>query len=97
MEGEADRKASFSYSVGYFDGKKDHIIVANEVGFITDKPRGNDLHGWTELLYVYGHPSFPDRSLAELTKDEWDQYLKSIEDIDPFKTLADFLKKQKTK
>ncbi len=67
MQGETDRRAIFSFAVGYFDGEKDHIFVADEEGFIIDEPRGDNLHGWTELLYIYGHPSFPGRSLAELS------------------------------
>ena len=69
MQGEADRRAIFSFAVGYFDGEKDHIFVADEEGFIIDEPRGDNLHGWTELLYIYGHPSFPGRSLAELNDE----------------------------
>lgn len=91
MRGEADRRAIFSFAAGYFDGEKDHIFVANEEGFITDEPRGDNLHGWTELLYVYGHPSFPGRSLAELSDSEWQEYLAAIEDVDVFAKVRDYL------
>ena len=70
MNGESDRRALFSYAIGYFDGHTDHIFVANEEGFITEKPQGDNLHGWTELLYIYGHPRYPGKSLAELTDAE---------------------------
>ena len=96
MHGETDRRAIFSFAVGYFDGTKDHIFVADEEGFITDKPRGNNLHGWTELLYIYGHPSFPGRSLAELNDSEWQGYLTAIEDVDAFVLLRDYLSSKKT-
>ncbi len=82
MQGEIDRRAIFSFAVDYFDGEKDHIFVADEEGFIIDEPRGNNLHGWTELLYIYGHPSFPGRSLAELNDEEWKEYLAAIEAVD---------------
>ena len=91
MQGETDRRAIFSFVVGYFDGAKDHIFVANEEGFITDEPRGDNLHGWTELLYIYGHPSFPGRSLAELNDEEWKEYLAAIETVDGFVMLRDYL------
>lgn len=91
MSGEPDRRAIFSYAIGYFDGHTDHVMVADEEGFITQKPRGDNLHGWTELLYVYGHPSYPDKSLAELTDTEWSDYLKQIEDVDPFALLKNHL------
>ena len=96
MQDETDRRAIFSFAVGYFDGTKDHIFVADEEGFITDKPRGNNLHGWTELLYIYGHPSFQGRSLAELNDSEWQEYLTAIEDVDAFVLLRDYLSSKKT-
>lgn len=96
MQDETDRRAIFSFAVGYFDGTEDHIFVADEEGFITDKPRGNNLHGWTELLYIYGHPSFPGRSLAELNDSEWQEYLTAIEDVDAFVLLRDYLSSKKT-
>ena len=91
MANEKDRRAIFSYAVAYYDGKKDKVLVANEVGFITNKPKGTNLHGWTDLLYVYGHPTFPNKSLAELDNKEWKEYLKSIEDVDPFSLLKKYL------
>lgn len=93
MQGETDRRAIFSFAVGYFDGVKDHFFVADEEGFITDSARGSNLHGWTELLYIYGHPSFPGRSLAELSDEEWGRYLAAIAEVDPFIMLRDYLKK----
>ena len=91
MQGETDRRAIFSFAVGYFDGEKDHIFVADEEGFIIDEPRGDNLHGWTELLYIYGHPSFPGRSLAELNDEEWKEYLAAIEAVDGFAMVRDYL------
>ena len=91
MQDETDRRAIFSFAVGYFDGGKDHIFVADEEGFIIDEPRGDNLHGWTELLYIYGHPSFPGRSLAELNDEEWKEYLAAIEAVDGFAMVRDYL------
>lgn len=91
MAGEIDRRAVFSFGLGYFDGASDTILTADEVGFITDEPRGDNLHGWTELLYVYGYDTFPGRSLAELDDDEWQEYLASIEEVDVFAKLRDYL------
>ena len=94
MADERDRRAIFSYAVAYYDGKKDKVLVANEVGFITNEPKGTNLHGWTDLLYVYGHPAFPGKSLAELDDVEWKEYLESIEDVDPFSLLKKYLRNE---
>ena len=91
MQDETDRRAIFSFAVGYFDSEKDHIFVADEEGFIIDEPRGDNLHGWTELLYIYGNPSFPGRSLAELNDEEWKEYLAAIETVDGFVMVRDYL------
>ena len=92
MQGETDRRALFFFLAGWLcDGEKDHIFIADEEGFIIDEPRGDNLHGWTELLYIYGHPSFPSRSLAELNDEEWKEYLTAIEDVDAFVVLRDYL------
>ena len=91
MQDETDRRAIFSFAVGYFDGGKDHIFVADEEGFIIDEPRGDNLHGWTVPLYIYGHPSFPGRSLAELNDEEWKEYLAAIEAVDGFAMVRDYL------
>ena len=91
MQGETDRRALFSFAVGYFDGEKDHIFVADEEWFIIDEPRGDNLHGWTELLYIYGHPRFPGRSLAELNDEKWKEYLTAIEAVDGFVMVRDYL------
>lgn len=93
MKDESDKRARFSYGVGYYDGKKDHIFTADEEGFIVDEPRGDNLHGWTELLYVYGYKTFPKKSLAELDDNEWQEYLDDIENIDIFKILCDYIQK----
>jgi len=91
MHDEEDRRAIFSLAIGYYDGEKDVVMSADEVGFITDEPKGENLHGWTELLYVYGHPSFPGKSLAELSDEQWDEYLTAISTIDPFAMLKKHL------
>lgn len=39
MSGESDRRATFSYAIGYFDGHNDHVMVVDEEGLITQEPR----------------------------------------------------------
>lgn len=47
MADEKDRRAIFSFAVGYYDGKEDEVFTADEVGFITQESRGDNLRGWT--------------------------------------------------
>jgi XTP/dITP diphosphohydrolase len=78
MQPKDDRTAIFVTSLGYFDGREDHIVLSEEVGFITPGRQGKNLHGWGELVSIYGHESFPGRSLAELNEPEWESYLARI-------------------
>ena len=79
VEGKKDRKASFVTVLGYFDGRKKHFFLETEEGFLSKEPRGTNLRGWTDLLYIYGHKSHPRKTLAEYDDEEWSAYLASLE------------------
>jgi len=87
MHGVDNREALFVTSLGYFDGRDEHIIQTREKGFLTTAEQGNNLRGWTNLLYIYGHESYPDKSLAQLDDTEWDNYLKIVTRDDAFALL----------
>ena len=90
MEGMEDRRANFVSVLAYFDGEKDHYFYDYEKGFLINEEKGSNIRGWTEILYIYGRETFPDRSLAELNDQEWESYLIDIEKndfIEEFKTF----------
>lgn len=91
MSGEVDRRAQFVTSIGYYDGRDKHYLYYEEQGFLVSKPQGDNLRGWTELLHLYGHSLFPGRSLAELTDDEWGQYLAFLAEQDALSQLQPIL------
>jgi non-canonical purine NTP pyrophosphatase (RdgB/HAM1 family) len=78
LRDKQDRTAEFTTTVGYFDGVNDHIFEVKERGFLTTERQGENLRGWTELMYIYGHDNFPGRSLASLDDDDWQKYLDVI-------------------
>lgn len=80
LAGKTDRSADFITSLGYYDGMKDVFFQAREEGFLLTQPRGNNLRGWTELMYIYGHKSLPSKSLAEYMDEEWSAYLSELSD-----------------
>ena len=82
MLGNKDRTAKFISVLGFWDGKQEHYFIEEEVGFLHDRVSGNNDRGWSELMYIYGYPMFPDRSLAELNDEEWQRYLREIEKSD---------------
>jgi len=85
MANKKDRKAEFITSLGYFDGRDDSFFQTKEEGFLLEEPRGDNLRGWNELLYVYGYKNLPGKSLAEYTDKEWDAYLEVLNDDDVMK------------
>lgn len=82
MQGKQDRRAEFITSLGYFDGRDDLFFQTKEEGFLLEVPKGDNLRGWNELLYIYGYKSNPGKSLAEYTDAEWNAYLKELNDVD---------------
>lgn len=85
MRGKQDRRAEFITSLGYFDGRDDSFFQTKEEGFLLEAPRGDNLRGWNELLYIYGYKSNPGKSLAEYADAEWDAYLRELNDGDVMK------------
>lgn len=82
MENKYDRTAKFVSVLAYFDGSKDFFFKEEEIGFIAHKKRGQNDRNWGDLLYIYGHPIYPNKTLAELDNDEWNKYLNEIEKTD---------------
>jgi inosine/xanthosine triphosphate pyrophosphatase family protein len=82
MEDKADRTAQFITVLAYFDGEKDHYFYDIEEGYITEQIRTGDIRGWTDILYIYGYKTFPNKALCELNDNEWESYLADIEKND---------------
>lgn len=91
MNGKTDRQASFISAIGFFDGKQDHYFFDEELGKIVIEPRGDNLRGWTKLLLIFAPSTFPDKTLAELTAEEWDQHVGIRAENDCRKQLIEFL------
>lgn len=85
MRGKQDRQAIFVTSLGYYDGHHDSFFQAREEGFLLEAPKGDNLRGWNELLYIYGCKNSPGKSLAEYTDAEWYAYLDELNDGDVIK------------
>ena len=91
MEDKKDKTAKFISILGYFDGKKDHLFVDEEIGFLSNKQQGKNLRGWTELLYIYGYKTFPKKTLAQLNDKEWSIYMDSLAENDFLRKFNQFL------
>lgn len=91
MNDQSDRQVSFISAIGYFDGQKDHYFFDEEVGQIVLTPKGEHLHGWTELLHIFSPATFPKKTLAKLSSEEWDRHINTQAENDCRKQLIDFL------
>ena len=66
-------------------------LIVDDRGFFIPALKGFPGPFVKLLLYIYGHPSFPGRSLTELNDEEWKEYLAAIEVADGFVVLRDYL------
>ncbi len=92
MENESDRTAYFEYCLGFFDGNNDHYFVDREYGRISFEPRGENDRGWGDLMKIFIHDLFSDKTLAELTDDEWRAYKQHISKNDYIQKFIAWLK-----
>lgn len=86
-----NRKAEFVFGLGYFDGLKDYFFEDIENGLISQQI-SNKKPTWDGLLNIFVNPKFSDKTLADLGKLEFENYLKSVEQNDCFSQLLRFLK-----
>ncbi len=91
MAGKEDRRGDFITSLGYHDGRDDAYFQTKEEGFLIDEPRGDNLRGWNELLYIYGYKTLPGKSLAEYTDKQWETYLQALNDDDVMKQFLQYI------
>ncbi len=92
MKDKEDRTAKFVTVLGYFDGTEKHFFIEEETGFLSETERGDNLRGWTDLLYIYGHNSVPNKTLAEYTDNEWSSYLMELKENSCAAKFADNIK-----
>ncbi len=71
LQHKEDRQACFICAIGYYDGTHDHYFFDEEAGVIVTKPRGENTREWTDLHFIFSSESFPDKTLAQLSDDEW--------------------------
>lgn len=96
MENIEDRTAQFISVLAYWDGNNVHYFYDIENGFLISERQGVNLRNWTEILYVYGYPMFPGKSLAQYTDEEWSSYLAEIEKNDFVEKFINYLKNNLT-
>jgi len=93
MQNEMNKTAKFLTGVGYYDKKKSHYFIDEEVGFITDRLQGTNIRGWTDILKMYGYPAIDKKkSLAQYTDKEWNDYLTILSGEDHLIPLIEMLK-----
>jgi len=95
MADKKDRTMKFTTAMGFFDGRHDHYFFYDKTGTMLKEKRGTNLHGWTEMLYIYAPAPTPTKSLAEYSDSEWQRYLiLNDETIELQQKIASLLKKE---
>ncbi len=79
-----DRTAYSMAGIGVFDGNQFTYFEGKVDGMITDQPRGENGYGWDK---VFISNMYNDRTNAELTNDEYDEYYKIVRSVTELTTF----------
>lgn len=78
LDGYDDRTAFAGAAIAYFDGHELEIFEREYEGTITAEPRGTSGYGWNKIFV----PKGADRTLGEMTDEEFAQWYMRIKPID---------------
>lgn len=94
MNGVENRYCEFRSCLAYFDGTKFEFFESKAPGFLSNNIRGNETEiKWSDLWYVFKPQNF-NKTLAELTKEEFSTY-DSLKEDTCIKKFGDWYKIQK--
>lgn len=90
MKDKKDRNVEFKYVLVYIGFDKElHIFEGSESGIISENMRGENDRGWASS-YIYIPFGF-NKTLAEMSEEEYEEYERKIRPTDPFVKFAQWL------
>lgn len=93
MEGEKEREVIFKSALVFSYQKQKKLFVCNDIGTFSETQKGENLHGFNELLQVFVPQDF-NKTLAEMTDKEFEDYEALIEDKDHYSQFLNWYKKE---
>lgn len=93
MEGEKEREVIFKSALVFSYKRQKKVFICNDVGVLAQEPKGETLHGFNELLQVFIPKGF-DKTLAEMTDKEFENYEAIIEQEDHYSQFLNWYKEE---
>jgi non-canonical purine NTP pyrophosphatase (RdgB/HAM1 family) len=89
---EKNKSVCFKSALGFKDKEnKVSIFICESFGIIPDEPKGDNLHGFNDLMKIFIPNGFK-KTFAEMSDSEFEEYERDIEKRDAFVKLAESLK-----
>lgn len=93
-KGCKDRTTNFKSVLAYVDARrKIHLFVCNDIGKLPSRPRGNRRKDWSDFMKIHIPKGF-NRTLAEMSNEEFEKYEEGIESEDHYVKFAKYLRKK---
>lgn len=93
MEEEKEREVIFKSALVFSYQKQKKMFVCNDAGILTQDQRGENLRGFNELLQVFIPKGF-DKTLAEMTDKQFENYEAAIEQKDHYSQFLKWYKEE---
>ncbi len=94
MSGEKNRKVNFKSALVYHNSGKENIFVCDDVGTLSEVSRGENLRGFNELFKIFIPTGF-NKTLAEMSDEEFAAYEKGVEKDDHYVKFARWFNENK--
>lgn len=92
---KGDKWTNFKSALVYVDeNRKMHSFVGNDIGKISDYPRGRNRRHWGEFMRLHIPEGF-SKTLAEMNDQEFGGYSEKIKEEDHYVKFGGWLTKQK--
>lgn len=93
-KGCKDRTTNFKSVLAYVDARrKIHLFVCNDVGKLPPKPKGNRRRDWSDFMKIHIPKGF-NKTLAEMSDEEFKKYEEGIEAEDHYVKFAKYLRRK---
>jgi non-canonical purine NTP pyrophosphatase (RdgB/HAM1 family) len=78
-----NRKVMFKSALIFSNNGQKKVFVCNDVGTLANSEKGNNLHGFNDLMKIFIPKGFK-KTLAEMSDSEFGTYEKGIEKVDHY-------------
>lgn len=95
MEGKKNGDVTFKSALVFMDKKKKttKTFICNDEGILSDSAKGDNLRGFGDLMKIFIPNGF-DKTLAEMSDEEFEKYEKNIEKKDHYFQFGEWMREE---